>query len=60
MRERSNRPWFKVVDLADDATEITLFDEIGGWGQSVEDFKTKVDAIKDKKAIKLLINSPGG
>lgn len=60
MKEKSNRPWFKVVDLADDTAEITLFDEIGGWGQSVEDFKAKVDAIKDKASIKLLINSPGG
>jgi len=60
MKERSSRPWFKVSDLADDSAEITLFDEIGGWGQSVDDFKRSLDAVKNKKSIKLLINSPGG
>jgi len=60
MKERSNRDWFKVKDLADDVAEITLFDEIGGWGQSVDDFKMAFDKVKDRKSIKLLVNSPGG
>ena len=60
MKEKSNRPWFRVSDLAPDEAEISIFDEIGGWGQSVEDFKDKLDSIKGKKSIRLLINSPGG
>jgi len=58
--EKEKRPWFRFVDLADDEAEISLFDEIGGWGQSVEDFKAEFDKIKGRKSIHLNINSPGG
>jgi HK97 family phage major capsid protein len=56
----SNRPWFKMAAKASDEAELTIFDEIGGWGQTVDDFKRAVDEVKDKGKIKLLINSPGG
>lgn len=59
-KERSNRPWFAVKDLGEMEAEISLFDEIGGFGQTVEDFKAKLDGLKGKKNIRLLINSPGG
>ena len=54
-----NRRWFSMK--ADDATaEISIFDEIGGWGVGVADFKKELDAIKSAAAITLYINSPGG
>ena len=60
MKESSNRPWFKMQARGADEAELTIFDEIGGWGQTVDDFKRSVDGVKDKAKIRLLINSPGG
>ena len=57
---KQEKPWFSVRDLAEDEAELVIFDEIGGWGQSVDDFKRAFDQVKNKKAIKLFINSPGG
>jgi len=51
--------WFAMQALADTA-EISIFDEIGGWGITVADFKEAFDLVKDKKAITVYINSPGG
>jgi HK97 family phage major capsid protein len=56
----NNRPWFKVAQRDDAEAELTIFDEIGGWGQTVDDFKRAVDGVKDKAKVRLLINSPGG
>ena len=57
---KQEKPWFSVRDLAEDEAELVIFDEIGGWGQSVDDFKRAFDQVKNKKAVKLFINSPGG
>ena len=51
--------WFAMQALADTA-EISIFDEIGGWGITVADFKDAFDLVRDKKAITVYINSPGG
>jgi len=54
-----NRRWFSMK--ADETTaEISIFDEIGAWGVNASDFKKEYDAIKDRKEITLLLNSPGG
>jgi ATP-dependent protease ClpP protease subunit len=55
------RRWYAIKQEKEDTAEISIFDEIGGWfGQTLADFKRRWDEIKDKKAIKVLINSPGG
>lgn len=51
--------WY-AIDIAPDYAEISVFDEIGGFGITVSDFKEQFDAIKNAKQIKLLLNSPGG
>jgi ATP-dependent Clp endopeptidase proteolytic subunit ClpP len=43
-----------------DSAEISIFDEIGGWGISVSEFKEAFDLIRDRKEITVFINSPGG
>jgi ATP-dependent Clp endopeptidase proteolytic subunit ClpP len=54
------RPWYAVETTEEDA-EISIFDEIGGWfGITVDEFKKDFDTVKNKKKIKLLLNSPGG
>jgi len=54
-----NRRWFAIKAAADEA-EISIFDEIGGWGVTVSDFKKEFDSIRETKSITLLLNSPGG
>jgi ATP-dependent Clp endopeptidase proteolytic subunit ClpP len=51
--------WY-AIDIAPDYAEISVFDEIGGFGVSVTDFKEQFDSIKNAKQIRLLLNSPGG
>jgi len=54
-----NRRWFSIKASADVA-ELAIFDEIGGWGVTVSDFKKEFDAVRGAQAITLLLNSPGG
>ena len=54
-----NRRWFSMQADAN-AAEISVFDEVGGWGVTVADFKKELDAVKGAAAITLSINSPGG
>ena len=53
--------WYRISAKADEA-EISIFGDIGGWwGETdVASFKTDWDAIKNKKSITVLVNSPGG
>ena len=64
MEKTQVTPWYKIQAKADDTAEISIFGDIGNsfWndGISPETFKKDFDAIKDSKAIKVLINSPGG
>jgi len=54
------KPWY-TMDSTEDSAEIEIFDIIGGWfGVEVGQFKKDFDKIKNKKEIKVLINSPGG
>ncbi len=51
--------WFNIESKAD-VGEIYITDAIGEWGQSVNDFQKEFNQIKDKRAIRVYINSPGG
>lgn len=51
--------WY-AIDAKPDAAEISIFDEIGGCGVSVSEFKDAFDLVRDQKEIRLLLNSPGG
>lgn len=51
--------WF-ALEVKNQVAEISIFDEIGGWGVPVAEFKKQFDAIRDLPQLKLLVNSPGG
>jgi ATP-dependent Clp endopeptidase proteolytic subunit ClpP len=53
------RNWFKVKALSDGSVDISIYDEIGGWGISAKDFIGELKAAQGKP-IALSINSPGG
>jgi len=50
--------WYRIVNLAT-AAEIYLYDEVGLWGVSAQDFTKELRDIKAAQ-IDLHINSPGG
>lgn len=57
-----NRPqssWFKIKARAYGA-EVQIYDEIGGWGVSANDFKNQLEALGEVDRIDLHIHSPGG
>lgn len=56
------REWFEIRMQGEDAAEIEIFEEIGGWfgGVSVAAFKERFDEVRGRSRIKLLLNSPGG
>jgi ATP-dependent Clp protease, protease subunit len=51
--------WY-ALDADSDRAEISVFDEIGGFGVSVAEFKEAFDLVKDRSEILLTLNSPGG
>jgi len=51
--------WF-AIDVENEGAEISIFDEIGGFGISVAQFKDAFDLVRDQKEVRLLLNSPGG
>jgi len=59
-KKMKSRNKFYSIQAKDDSAEISIFDEVGFWGTSAEQFKNEWNDIKDKKDIRLLLNSPGG
>lgn len=53
------KTWFTIKALANDAAEISIFDEIGFWGVTAKDFINEFRTLS-AKSITVLINSPGG
>jgi len=51
---------FHPTAKADGAGELTIYDEIGGWGLTAKDFKTDLRSLGKVQEITLRINSPGG
>ncbi|PKF60709.1 peptidase S14 [Psychromonas sp. psych-6C06] len=57
---KPNKTWFSMKASADDSALITIYDEIGGWGISAQQFAEKLIALGDVKNITLRLDSPGG
>lgn len=53
------KSWYSIQAKADQAAEISIYDEIGFWGVTAKQFIGDLKAI-DATAIRLAINSPGG
>lgn len=51
--------WYRIKNLADGATEVAIYDEIGYWGVTASDFIAELKTI-DSAEITLRLNSPGG
>lgn len=53
------KTWFSIKAKAEDSVEISIFDDIGAWGITAQEF---ISALKEHKGKKVtcLINSPGG
>lgn len=51
--------WYRISNLADDETEVLIYDEIGWYGVSADDFVRELNDITTSK-IRLRVNSPGG
>jgi ATP-dependent Clp endopeptidase proteolytic subunit ClpP len=52
--------WYEIKALANGATEIYVYDEIGYWGITAKDFARDLKEVKPNGTIDLHINSPGG
>jgi ATP-dependent protease ClpP protease subunit len=57
--QRASGSWYSIRNISDDDAEIFIYDEIGYWGVTANDFIGDLRAIKASK-IALHINSPGG
>lgn len=53
------RRWY-ALEVKNEVAELSIFDEIGGWGVSSAQFKQDFDEVKSAPQIRLLLNSPGG
>jgi len=51
--------WFKIENKSSKSADIYVYDEIGFWGTSAQDFVDQLKEI-DSAQINLHINSPGG
>lgn len=51
--------WYDIQNKSDSSTEVTIYEEIGGFGVTAADFVRDFSAIKSKE-ITLRVSSPGG
>lgn len=56
---RANPQWYRISNLSDDEALIDIYDEIGFFGVTAQDFVKELRDIR-ASAIELHINSPGG
>ncbi|SDS21104.1 ATP-dependent protease ClpP, protease subunit [Halopseudomonas xinjiangensis] len=59
----TNKPeqsWYTIHALARGQAEVLLYDEIGAWGISAQQFARDLKAMGDLSLISLRIHSPGG
>ncbi|SFB46433.1 ClpP-like prohead protease/major capsid protein fusion protein [Azotobacter beijerinckii] len=57
---RPQGSWYSIKALARGRAEILLYDEIGGWGISAQQFARDLKALGDLTQIDLRVHSPGG
>lgn len=57
----NNQSWFTIKAVANDTAEISIYDEIGFWGVTAQQFAKDLKALGNNlKQINLHIHSPGG
>ncbi len=58
--ESGAESWYTIRAAADNAADISIYDEIGGWGISAHWFAEELVALGSITQINLHIHSPGG
>lgn len=56
---RQGRDWYRITNLSNSAAEVVIYDEIGWFGVTAEDFMAELRGL-DVGEITLRVNSPGG
>lgn len=52
--------WYSIKAIARGVAEVLLYDEIGAWGISAQQFARELKALGDLQRIDLRVHSPGG
>lgn len=52
--------WYSMKASAEDTADISIYEEIGGWGISARQFAEELTALGQVNHINLHIHSPGG
>ena len=60
MPQPATNKWYSMRALAAGTLELSIYEEIGGWGITAADFKRDLDYFGDVGNINLRIHSPGG
>lgn len=58
-QKRDGRSWYRIENAAGERAEVYVYDFIGEWGVSAQDFVNDLRAVKSQ-SIDLRINSEGG
>jgi ATP-dependent protease ClpP protease subunit len=58
--EKGQTDWYRVSNLAGQAPEIYIYDEIGYWGTASNDFVKDLALLADEPRLVINMNSPGG
>jgi ATP-dependent protease ClpP protease subunit len=51
--------WYAISETNDNEAEVSIYDEIGGWGIGAKEFLGEISKLKGKH-LHVRINSPGG
>src|SRR3546814_2129990 len=55
---RTSKDWYRIENLATGPSEVFIYDEIGGFGVSTNDFLAEMRQLKG--SLNVHLNSPGG
>jgi ATP-dependent protease ClpP protease subunit len=58
-KHTGNGTWYRIDNKASASSDVYIYDEIGYWGVTAQDFVDDLKSVKSK-AITVHINSPGG
>ena len=59
LNQSAKAAWYEIRNASEDEVEVYIYDEIGYWGVTANDFAQELRAIT-APSIKLHLNSPGG
>ncbi|MEH8079430.1 Clp protease ClpP, partial [Gallibacterium anatis] len=54
------KSWYSIKASANQSAEVFIYDEIGFWGVSAQQFANELKEIGNVRQINLHIHSPGG